>query len=352
MVISMSKKLKCETKLFCPCPECKHYQKTDNKITKDGFYRTKHDKQPRQRFYCHGGSHRFSEMRYSDLFDLGGSFEEYERVAKLTSYGLGGCTIADVLNRDPRTIDKWLSAIGKKSEQFHIFICLTMKLKLIFLQLDALWSYCWSKSHKLWVFIGLEAPSKFWINFELGSRTQRTTHRLVEQIRRFGDFSQKRVLRVTTDKFVAYSRVLAEVFSEIPYRYLQIVKRRVNRKLATVKKVFVTGTSRSFPKKTQNTQNTSYIERFNLTLRQHVCYLQRKTLGYCKKRTNFNRILWINLYNYNYIQFHKSLRQKIDNNADNFKKRYQHLTPAMAMALTTGSLSWRFLFTVPILVTH
>lgn len=200
--------------------------------------------------------------------------------------------------------------------------------------------------------MGFEAAAKFWINFELGSRTPCTAYRLVRQIREFGDFSQKRVLRLTTDKFAAYQRVLAAVFSEIPYRYLQIVTRRLNRKLAAVKKVFVKGTSRAFPQNAQKTPNTSYLARFNLTLRQQVCYLQRQTLGYGQKRTNFNRILWINLYNYNYIQFHKGLRQKIDKNADKFKKHYQLLTPAMAMALTTGPLSGRFLFTVPILVTH
>lgn len=345
-------KLNCETPLFCPCQECKHYQKMDNKITKEGFYTTKHDKSPRQRFYCHGGKHRFSETRYSELFDLGGSFDEYERVAKLSGYGLGTDAIADVLKRDPRTIDKWLSAIGKKSEQFHLFVCLTIGLKLSFLQLDEIWSYCRAKLHKLWVFIGLAADTKFWIHFELGSRTQHTAYRLLEKIRSFGDYSQKRVLRVTTDKFMAYQNVLAKVFFDIPYRYLQIVKRRVRRKLVTVKQVFVKGTSRSFPKRLPKTQNTSYIERFNLTLRQHVCYLQRKTLGYCKKRSNFNRILWINLYNYNYIQFHLGLRQNMNTPLDKFKKCYQHSTPAMKMALTSGPLSWPFLFTVPIPVTH
>jgi transposase-like protein len=114
----MSENLKCEAKLFCPCPECTHYQKTDNKVTKDGFYTTKNDKQPRQRFYCHGGKHRFSETRYSELFGLGGSFKEYEQVAKLSSYGLGGEAMADVLNHDPRTIDKWLFAIWKKVSNF------------------------------------------------------------------------------------------------------------------------------------------------------------------------------------------------------------------------------------------
>ncbi len=76
----------------------------------------------------------------------------------------------------------------------------------------------------------------------------------------------------------------------------------VKRHLVTVKKCFVKGTEEDFPEKTQN---TSYIERFNLTLRQHVAYLTRKTLGYCKNKQHFKQILWINLFNYNYIQFHR-----------------------------------------------
>jgi len=127
----MSEKINLKIKLFCPCNECECYQKTANKITKDGVYTTKNDKQSRQRFYCHGGNHRFSETRYSGLFGFGGNFQEYEQVTKLSTYGLSSEAIADVLNRDPRTIDKWLAAIGKKSEQFHLFICLTMKLKLM-----------------------------------------------------------------------------------------------------------------------------------------------------------------------------------------------------------------------------
>ena len=41
-------------------------------------------------------------------------------------------------------------------------------------------------------------------------------------------------------------------------------------RLVTVKKCFVKGTEDDFKGKTQN---TSYIERFNLTLRQRVSYL-------------------------------------------------------------------------------
>ncbi len=116
-----------------------------------------------------------------------------------------------------------------------------------------------------------------------------------------------------------------------------LVKKRVKRKLKTVKKCLVKGSKKDFP---TGTQNTSYIERFNLTLRQRVSYLQRKTIGYCKNKTNFNLTLWINLFDYNYCQFHKSLRLDLTGEKTKFKKRYEQVTPAMKMDLTKSQLDW------------
>ena len=96
------------------------------------------------------------------------------------------------------------------------------------------------------------------------------------------------------------------------------------------------------------TQNTSYIERFNLSLRQKVSYLQRKTLGYCKNQKNFQSVLWINLFDYNYRIQHKSLRQDVTGQSQKFKCRYQHFTPAMKMGLTSTKLEWRDLIVAPI----
>jgi len=181
----MCNKTNTELPLFCLEPSCTHYKKTDNKITKEGVYKTKHI--PRQRYKCHGGNHRFSETIYSDLHKKHGSFKEYEMAAKMVSYGLSIEQIADVFGRDARTLEQWLKNIGKKSELFLMFLCSFLKLNLQFVQMDELWSFLKNKTHQLWVFIALDAPSKFWINFELGSRTNVTASRLVLQLKRFGN---------------------------------------------------------------------------------------------------------------------------------------------------------------------
>ena len=40
-----------------------------------------------------------------------------------------------------------------------------------------------NKKRQLWVFIALESKTKFWINFELGSRTNHTANRLVKGLK-------------------------------------------------------------------------------------------------------------------------------------------------------------------------
>ena len=285
-----------ELSLFCPRKSCHCYLSAENKITKDGIYTTKSDPEPRQMFYCQKGEHRFSETGYSELFGKHGSFKEYEQTAKLATYGLSAEPIADVLGRDMRTVETWLKAIGQKGEQFHLFLCLALKINILFLQMDELWSYVKNKNSQLWVFIALESETKFWLCFELGTRTVYTAKRLVNRLIKFGDWGKGHILKVTTDKLAAYKNALEKYMENIPYAYLQIVKRRIKRSLVTVKKVFVKGATKDFPGKSQN---TSFIERLNLTLRQHVSYLRRKTLGYCKCKLNFSIVMWLNLFNYN-----------------------------------------------------
>ena len=197
------------------------------------------------------------------------------------------------------------------------------------------------------MFASIDVPSRFWIGFECGKRTTKTAKVLVKQVFNLGKWSNNRTLKITTDKLKAYQNAIELYFADIKYVYLQIVKKRVRRVLKTVKKSFIKGSSADFSGKTQN---TSYIERFNLTLRQRVAYLARKTLGYCKKSKNLKLSLAINLFDYNYCRFHKSLRVRLPGRPSKkkFTKQYQGCTPAMTMKLTNAPLTWRFLFTAPV----
>lgn len=272
-------------------------------MTKAGTYPVQGGTERRQRLDCPRGRHRFAESAYSPLFGHHGSLKEYVQVAKLTTYRLSPEEIADVLEHDPRTIRVWQTALGQKSRSFHLALCTLIGLTLTTLQLDELWSYCGRKTQQLWVFIGLESQSKFWLNFELGARTGATANRLLAQLVALMPWGFEHFLVITTDKLAAYEKAIARHLQSVRDAYLQIVKQRRRKRLVNVKQRLVTGKASDFPPKTKN---TSFIERFNLSLRQRISYLQRKTLGYCKRPAHFQTVLWINLYDYNYGQCHKS----------------------------------------------
>lgn len=348
----MSQELSADLKLFCPRKDCPYWHSLENEIIKDGVYVTKKDLQPRQMFKCCRGKHRFSETNYSGLFGKQGSFKEYEQAAKMSSYGLGVDAIADVLQVDTRTVATWLQCISKKANLFHDTMCLYLTMSLCFIQMDELWSFLGKKQRQLWVFIGFDVDSRFWINFQLGSRTNHNADKLVTGIKKWlKNNPVDAALKITTDKLAAYKNAIESILTDITYVYMQVVKRRKNKKLVTVKKCFVKGSAKDF---TGKTQNTSFIERFNLTLRQRVSYLCRKTLGFCKKQSNFETILWINLFDYNYRRVHKGLRIAVEESTEKkrFKRKWIHRTPGMALGLTKQTLAWRFLFVVPIPPTH
>jgi len=65
---------------------------------------------------------------------------------------------------------------------------------------------------------------QFWINFEVGSRTNNTANRLVQTLKLFGNWTEGKILKITTDKLAAYKNAIFKHFPDIPYKYLQIVK--------------------------------------------------------------------------------------------------------------------------------
>ena len=308
-----------------------------------GTYTTKNDNIPRQRFQNTTCGCTFSETAFSGIYGKHGSFKEYSKCCKLLCYGLNAEEIADILDRDERTILSWIECISSKAEKFHLFMCISLIIN--FLQLDELWSYVQNKEKQLWAFTSIDAESRFWLNFELGSRTKHTANKLLKGLSAMIFIPSGKIIKFTTDKLSAYVHAIETHFSG-KYAYLQIVKKRYKKVLITVKKVFVKGSDIDFPGKTQN---TSYIERHNLTLRDRVSYLCRKTIAYCKKKSHFKRLMWINLFDYNYIRFHKSLRKKINITNEKFVKKYSHKTPAMKLEITKKQLSWRFLLTCPVL---
>ncbi len=147
-------------------------------------------------------------------------------MSKLSCYGLSADAIADVLLKDTRTIAIWQRGVSKKANLFHDVICLSITLTVLFKLIDELWSFLRNKHSQLWVFVGFEVDSRFWMNFELGSRTTHTATKLVTQMKHYiGKLSRIKPLMVTTDKLIAYRNALQSVFTDIDYVFCKLLRR-------------------------------------------------------------------------------------------------------------------------------
>jgi hypothetical protein len=84
--------------------------------------------------------------------------------------------------------------------------------------------------------------------------------------------------------------------------------------------------------------NTAFIERANLSIRQHVAAVGRRVMTLCKDEAGLCQQLALYQVYYNFCLPHASLRQllpqPVPTNGSGSVKRWRPCTPAMAAGLT------------------
>ncbi|QZZ23748.1 IS1 family transposase [Leptothermofonsia sichuanensis E412] len=129
-------------------------------------------------------------------------------------------------------------------------------------QMDELWSFVDDKGNKQWVWLALDTRTREIVGCPIGDRSKDSALALGQSMP--GVYRQCAV--IYTDYWDAYKAVLPS-----------------NRHYAVGKE----------------TGLTSYIERFNNTLRQRVSRLVRKTLSFSKKLDNHIAAIWNFIHHYN-----------------------------------------------------
>lgn len=133
------------------------------------------------------------------------------------------------------------------------------KLKV---QMDELWSFVDHKGNKQWVWLAIDADTREVIGCHIGNRSRESARSLWQSI----PAVYRQCATVYTDYWEAYETVIP-----------------ANRHRAVGK----------------DSGLTSYIERFNNTLRQRVSRLVRKTLSFSKKLENHVGAIWHFIHEYN-----------------------------------------------------
>jgi len=129
-------------------------------------------------------------------------------------------------------------------------------------QLDEMWSFVGWKNNKVWIWLAIDADSREIVGVYVGDRSRRSAQRLWQSLPPV----YRQCAVCYTDFWEAYKLVL-------PRKRHQAVGKE--------------------------TGKTSYIERFNHTLRQRVGRLVRKTLSFSKKLSNHIGAVWCFVHHYN-----------------------------------------------------
>ncbi|MEM7769301.1 MAG: IS1 family transposase [Cyanobacteria bacterium P01_A01_bin.37] len=131
-------------------------------------------------------------------------------------------------------------------------------------QMDELWSFVDNKGNKQWVWLAMDAETREILSCQVGDRSRTSAKQLWQSL----PAVYRQCAKVYTDGWEAYETVIPS------------------------KRHFAVGKESGL---------TSYIERFNNTLRQRVSRLVRKTLSFSKKLENHIGAIWMFIHEYNRV---------------------------------------------------
>ena len=130
------------------------------------------------------------------------------------------------------------------------------------IQLDELWSFVGSKENTQWLWLAIDADSRELVGVFVGNRSRQGAKGLWQSL----PAVYRQCAICHTDFWEAYEQ-------NLPSKRHRAVGKKTNK--------------------------TSYIERFNNTLRQRVGRLVRQTLSFSKKLSHHLEAMWYFVHHYN-----------------------------------------------------
>jgi IS1 family transposase len=269
------------------------------------------------------------------------------------------------------TITIWLTRAGKHAELFHERRF--RNLYIPHLQLDEIRTRLRSSTQVLWLWLAIDPRTKILPMLHLGSRTQHAAHLLIHSLRQL--LAPDCLPLFTSDGLNVYFYALTAHFGHwltgtrrgrivrqwkvaAGLIYGQVKKCYRRRKLVRVTHVMRLGTQADLTLGLQGLGfsgrlNTAFIERVNLTVRQGVAALARRTWATAQQSTHLLASLeWWRAY-YHFVRPHEALRvalvQPQQRGGNRLAHRYRQRTPAMAAGRTTRRWTAREVLSCPLL---
>ena len=174
-------------------------------------------------------------------------------------------------------VARWLERASTAAE--HFYRRMLRDFEIVELQADELFTFVGNKSRAIWLFAIIEVSSRLWAGSRLGRRSYRNTQAVINDVILRGRLVG--IPLIATDGFEYYFGVIARLIGPACV-YGQVIKTRRNNRVIRVERRVKIGTetrltSALLESEDSETQNTSFVERLNLTIRQGSAYLRRRS---------------------------------------------------------------------------
>ena len=344
--------------------------------------------QPWRQLQCVSCEGYFYETNGTIFHGKRASPELIVQVIACLAEGLGIRGTARVFEIDPNTVLTWLV---EAAEQLHAFSAYFLReLHLNQVQLDELYAVLSAVrdgemsaaeaidrlSHSSdWVWTAIDPESKLMLSAQVGERSPAMAQAVLHQITQL--LAPGCVPLFLSDGNPNYLPAIVSHFGHWVQRprrqargpapkprwmplpgllYAQVIKCMRRRRIVEVKRQVVIGTQAAVDQVLAPCGwqiSTAFIERLNLSLRQRVVAIRRRSASPCKSSNGLSHQLVLFQVYHNFVLPHASLRQAlvepIPTHGSGSAKVWQPRSPAMAAGLTNHVWSLRevLMFRVP-----
>src|SRR5262245_32953954 len=343
---------------------------------------------PWRQFHCTACEGYFLETHGTLFHGKQAAVELIVRVLACVAEGLGIRATARVFEVAPNTVLTWLVEAAEQLRAFAAYFFCEVHVQQV--QLDELYAVLSAvKDGELseamairrlsrsphWVWVAIDPVTKLLVAIDIGERTRAMAQRFVHHVTQV--LAPDCVPLFVTDGFREYLTALLTHYGQWvqpPRRqvpgpapkprwmplpqllYAQVVKTVRRRRLVRVSHRVVFGTLEAINAVLAPYGwhiNTAFVERINLSIRQHVAAVGRRVSTLCKSEEGLRQQLALYQTYHNFCLPHTSLRIPLGlpkpTNGTGSAKRWQPQSPAMVAGLTDRVWSVRemLLFRVP-----
>lgn len=306
----------------CLNPECRYYlirSAERHALVADG---RRGKGKAIQRWRCQGCQCHVSARRHTALFRLKTGQECIETALRLLCVGVSRAQVAQGVGVDERTVALWLERAGKHGERLHEHFCQQQQPKVV--QLDELMARVRTVIKRWWVWLAIDPETKILLALHVGSRQTPCAMRFVHAL--VATLASGYCPLYLSDGLPAYFYALTahcgqwigDRWQVSPHlAYAQMIKILRWRHLIACFPRVLCGTLSDCRRQLRaagysGQVQTAYIERVNLTLRQHIAALLRRSWSTYRKLQRLAAHLELFRGFYHFVRPHQSLTLRTD----------------------------------------